>query len=1573
LKIDLVACEGPIDREIPGLSKLQSAMPGTWFAYANREIKVGRRKAAEIDLVIVGDDRLYAVDLKDWYGVLENDKGRWLQNGIPQGRSAVRKVRENAKKLSGYFKNKLPSRVGRIFVEGFVVSTGSLDYSALPEDERMGVLTLAEFAGLADPRVRKQMLEDVLRDPNARPLTEFKTEFDLLMRISSAVTPRLFRPFDFELGSSPEFVHRSKLYREFAGTSNTGDRGIIRHWDFSVLPIEMQERNARTEILRREALVRDHLALHSAFFESDEWALKRLAVEDDLELLELPRALLRATSYVGKAAVTVSPLERLDKLKALVATVAEMHKVGCAHTDLGPSSIWLGSGVRHKLSNLAAARIPSSVTLGPQRYLLTNNAAGDADRGDPCQMDLVALAALGDSLLPNADGSHEPQLERVFELLDRIKREGMAEGAEGLLSELNQLDPRAQQGPSAMQELAERAVTATNPYVSFPMAGPPRTRGDQLTYDSTVDGRSVVVKLWNSVSNSSSVDRIFSAMPAFLKARAILESSNRAFAPVTDCGIGQGASFVVLERISGDDWPDHPSSVDEALSLCRGLVEQLALAHESGLAHGDLSPSNLKLMPLDEHQTPVFVDFIRVDLDANGPDDCTPGYAPPVACDDFQRDAFALGKIVAQALSSAPPDTLAGMAVAAITSELEEGWRDPSLLVAKIRAALTPAPVQQESETTVDVPVASLATCVDLESDGGCYYLKYLPPKLTEHGTLIINGLRQALKFPLDQHGAISPTHGRLGSVDSALLGRLRSMTPRGAIVRGTHLRLVPLASSSSVEAVTPLLMKWAASARQPSEDMFPKSANALSARARAPTSRREAWHVFAQAEAEARFQLRVTGEPAEDGGRVVFPVADWQVPEDISSPRVVYQIDRRGNEIELGPLLFHQSGLRKVAVEGISLQDIHTSALPLIVIRDRRNESAREKKVAAANRIASDQGARTGLLTEFELLAARDHRVNAPSSGKILVTHGDLAPYGLNGDQERAVLAAVNGNGLFLLQGPPGTGKTKTIATLVHIVATKLGSRRVLVASQTHEAVNNAASKIAETFNELKSPLDLVRVGNEDDVADDLLSVHTAALRRDFVSLFVAEADARLRPIGKEIGLSDSTIRDLLEIHRTIVDPLERAESWERGGQSERVRVRPEELRALARSAFAQRFPQNVLVESSLAASRVQIADLVAANDPSASPDQCQRFLNVVTAAGDALRRLGGGASDGAFGEFLVKTRAIACGTCVGIGSAAFKLADKVFDWAIVDEAARCTPTELAVAIQSARRVVLVGDHLQLPPFIGPEVKAALQEILDAKDVSEWCVSDFEQMFDDSDVARSSCASLWAQYRMIEPISKMVSALAYDGRLECKRTASPDWVRGIPIIGQSAVTFVDTKCYGPSESKRSSQSTSFQNPKEADWIVQWLKAIVASSDTLAAMIASTKKDDQPAVGIICAYADQVELVKDRIYEAGLELTCAEFLKIGTVDSYQGRENGVVLVSLVRSNTTGSVGHVHLFQRINVALSRAKDRLIVVGDSATWLDPGNSKFLAAQAWRYVNERLDDLNYRIVPASERGAP
>lgn len=1562
MKIDLVPCEGPIAREINGLTKLQAAMPPTWFAYANREIAVGNRSAAEIDLLIVGDDRIYLVDLKDWHGTLENDRGRWLQNGLPRGRSAVRKVRENAKKIAGYFRGRLPPRVGNIFVEGLVVVTGDLDYSSLPADERMGILKLDEFGSVSDPKNRERLLERVSRAKDSAHLTDFKTEFDLLMRISSAVKPRVFRPFGYDLGKSPESVHRSDLYREFFGTTQTGDRGIIRQWDFTKLPIEMQELNARTEILARETQVRDHLALHSAYFEADEWALNRVGVDDDLELFEHPRALTRAAAYIGKAVETVGYLDRLDKLKALVATIAEMHKLGCAHTDLTPYSVWLGAGTRHKLSNLVAARIPSRKTLGPQRYLFVNE-SGSGEAIDPVQMDVLSLAKIGLSLLTASSSSGDSPLASICQFLESAGQPNRVASAGDLLASLNKLDPRTRTGVAAMQELATRVVSATNPYIAYTPTGAVQARGDQLTYSSVSNGKPVVVKIWNSVSNSSSTERIFAALPGFLKARAVLEGRDRVFAEVHDCGIGQGASFVVVEFVEGESLGSKKLSSSEAADLCSGLVRELASAHDSGLAHGDLSPENVIVIKDEGGARPVFIDFIRIDL---GPSDYTPGYSPLVECDDFQRDAFGMGKIAFGLLSShVEEDAICRRACELIEGELEDGWRDPSLFLAKLKASLLPVESIIEAKCIVQLPMVTLASAMDLESDGGCYYLKYVPPKSGDQGTLIINGLHHALKLPVQPDGTVAMTHGRLGSVEPLLLGRLRSFTPRGAILNSIRLQLLPLGSDNDLSDAMAQVANWLRQARQPSEGLLQRTRLPSGSIARRPRDRREAWDIFAQAESEARFEVRITGAPSQDAETLVFPVAPWQVPDDIASPRTVYRMNRHGDEVEMGNLAFTRSGESEIAVEGVSLQDFPSSSLPILIIRDRRNESAREKKVAAARRLAVDSGARIGLLAEFDALASRQSL--RPSFGHINhVSEEDLRIYGLNGDQRTAVLGALNGSGVFLLQGPPGTGKTKTIAALVHTIATKLGSRRILVASQTHEAVNNAASKIADTFNSLGTPLDLVRVGNEDDVADELLGVHTAALRRDFVSLFIAEADARLRPIGREIGLDDSVIDLLLALHRSVIEPLERAMSWDKNANLQRASIRPQELRRFALDGLKESFPEAEDLDVSVGGARTQLASLVASAGRAASPDQCQRFLDVISAASDALRRLSGGASDGPFGEFLVKTRAIACGTCVGIGSAAFKLADKVFDWVIVDEAARCTPTELAVAIQSGKRIVLVGDHLQLPPFIGSEVRAALQRILDAKDVSAWCKSDFEEMF--SEVNDSHCASLWEQYRMIEPISRIVSDLAYDGKLESNRSESISWAQRLPYVGQAAVSLVDTNHFGPSESQRQG-SKSYQNQQEASWIVHWLKDVISDSSLLSDLISATEQDDQAAVGVICAYSSQVELLRERIYEEGIEDACSQFLKVGTVDSYQGRENVVVIVSLVRSNPSHTVGHVQLFQRINVALSRARERLVIVGDSATWLDQTNEGFLASQAWSYISKRADGTKYQVLALGE----
>jgi hypothetical protein len=524
---------------------------------------------------------------------------------------------------------------------------------------------------------------------------------------------------------------------------------------------------------------------------------------------------------------------------------------------------------------------------------------------------------------------------------------------------------------------------------------------------------------------------------------------------------------------------------------------------------------------------------------------------------------------------------------------------------------------------------------------------------------------------------------------------------------------------------------------------------------------------------------------------------------------------------------------------------------------------------------------------------------------------------------------------------------------------------------------VNNAAVRIAETFRTLNTPLDMVRVGEEDDIADALLAVHTAALRRDFISMLEAEWSPRMSRIGGELGLTNDAIDELLWLYRYVITPFARAESWGRDAREiSGIGDRSRQLKASSQEALKGRYGIDIDTSSTMEELQLSAAELASSHSSTSSPSQCAKFLAILSVVSDTMLRLRSDSADSTFGEFLVKTRAVACGTCVGIGNVAYKLADKVFDWAIVDEAARCTPAELAVAIQSARRVILVGDHKQLPPFIQEPIKACAKKNLgQEKTADDWFTSDFEEMFDEHDIETVRCASLWDQYRMVEPISRLVSELVYDKKLNCLKKGGESWLPNAPIIGPAAVTLVDTSSLGDEAADdQRPDSTSYFNEAEANAIVDLISSLVQDNSIHDRLRAVVEDQDQAPIGVICTYSDQVALIQQKLIERDLDFLLTRVVKLGTVDSYQGRENLIVIVSLVRSGSTHDVGHVAALERINVALSRAKERLVIVGDGRMWTSQACSGMLAGRAWSYISARLDGKEYhRISPAeiSARG--
>ncbi|RFC54405.1 AAA domain-containing protein [Brumimicrobium aurantiacum] len=234
--------------------------------------------------------------------------------------------------------------------------------------------------------------------------------------------------------------------------------------------------------------------------------------------------------------------------------------------------------------------------------------------------------------------------------------------------------------------------------------------------------------------------------------------------------------------------------------------------------------------------------------------------------------------------------------------------------------------------------------------------------------------------------------------------------------------------------------------------------------------------------------------------------------------------------------------------------------------------------------------------------------------------------------------------------------------------------------------------------------------------------------------------------------------------------------------------------------------------------------------------------------------------------------------------------LNDKKFDVAFLDEAGQCIEPLSWLVLEKAERAVLSGDHLQLPPTVISE-EAARKGLT---------VSVLEQAIN----AGVQNDLLGIQYRMTPEIAGFSTRYFYNDELKSHASSVPD-----------SLIFYDTAGAG-FEEKKQENSRSLTNPEELNIVVQQLD--------------NWTKDQQNVV-FISPYAGQVLLAKSLLKN----------VNISTIDSFQGQEADVVILSLVRSNADGNIGFLKDYRRMNVALTRAKQKLIVIGDSSTL---GNDKF-----------------------------
>lgn len=279
---------------------------------------------------------------------------------------------------------------------------------------------------------------------------------------------------------------------------------------------------------------------------------------------------------------------------------------------------------------------------------------------------------------------------------------------------------------------------------------------------------------------------------------------------------------------------------------------------------------------------------------------------------------------------------------------------------------------------------------------------------------------------------------------------------------------------------------------------------------------------------------------------------------------------------------------------------------------------------------------------------------------------------------------------------------------------------------------------------------------------------------------------------------------------------------------------------------------------------------------------------------------------------------------TCVQAANREFSEEFKYFDVVIIDEVSKCTPPELLIPALKGKKLVMVGDHRQLPPMLDTStLEEVAQEISSTRNELQFLEESlFKSQFEAAD--ESIKQMLTTQYRMHPFIMGAINQF-YDGKLECG-ILQPDTKRAHNLAGkiiQKDHHILWVKMPAENQFQEQREGTSFFNLAEIDAIELLCQQM---ENAWAARVANGEPKKE--IAVITFYGAQLRKIDERLQS---ELYPSLQIRTGTVDRFQGMEKPVVIVSMVRNNSQRDVGFAKKPERVNVAFSRAQELLIIVG------------------------------------------
>ena len=534
-----------------------------------------------------------------------------------------------------------------------------------------------------------------------------------------------------------------------------------------------------------------------------------------------------------------------------------------------------------------------------------------------------------------------------------------------------------------------------------------------------------------------------------------------------------------------------------------------------------------------------------------------------------------------------------------------------------------------------------------------------------------------------------------------------------------------------------------------------------------------------------------------------------------------------------------------------------------------------------------------------------------------------------LNNSQRKAILSALFARDLSLIQGPPGTGKTTVIAELIWQLIRKMQDQKILLTSESNLAVDNALEKLINSEHTIVKPL---RFGN----------------------------DRRFEEEGKKYSYN----RIMKWIDENFVPP-EYEDVTVDETDDEEVDIISENSSNNAVQIWMNRIAEKALANQNPSYTKPLTNWAIELNNPAKEIKQLfkEKYFKYANVVGNTCSSCGSPSFMKSY-QFIFNSKP----EFLQEPGKRWNWIPVKFDVVIMDEASKATPPEMLLPLCFGEKSIVIGDHKQLPPMlIEKEFKEALRELRNpraiqlAEEIDREFVetSQFERLILNPKTDKSIIARLNIQYRMHPKINNVIKQFYTDDTDEGLEPAQELIDNSDKQLVESDFSrfhgFTNTDFIKPDihtiwvnvDEPEEKIANSRINEKEVEAVKKVLNYLKNSSGfeeyfnhwNNKYTKDGDKLQQEQEIGIISFYGEQVKKLQDVKRYALKELNIP--IRLKTVDKFQGMERNIVIVSTVRSNKIKNngtieanfdIGFAKAPERLNVALSRARRLLIVVGN-----------------------------------------